>query len=109
MKDTSIEASWRDTARRGRTAAGRMLDEASGVVPAFGDAARAAADALRVAGRKASAVMADLTDEARGTDMIRRGVETRGQMVNRVQAQPLASVLIAAGIGLIAGMFLSRR
>ncbi len=103
MKHTAIETGWRDTARRGRATAGRMLDEASDAVPTFGDAARAAAGALRVAGRKASAVMADLTDEARDT-----GQKTREQMVSRVQAQPLASMLIAAGFGLIAGMFLSR-
>lgn len=103
MNDT-IESNLRDAARHGQAAARQAIDEATDAVPTFGDAARATADALRVAGRKASAVMSDLKEEALDT-----GTKTREQVASRVQAQPMTSVLIAAALGLIAGLFLSSR
>ena len=103
MNDT-IESNLRDAARHGQDAARQAIDEATDAVPTFGDAARATADALRVAGRKASAVMSDLKEEALDT-----GTKTREQVASRVQAQPMTSVLIAAALGLIAGLFLSSR
>jgi ElaB/YqjD/DUF883 family membrane-anchored ribosome-binding protein len=104
MSDTHIETSLRDAARQGEAAARRVMDEANDVIPSFADAARATADALRVAGRKASAVMSDLTEEARGT-----GVKTREQVVSKVQAQPMTAVLVAAALGLVAGLLLTRQ
>jgi len=103
MSDT-IETNLRDAARHGQTAARQAMDQVSEAIPTFGGAARATADALRVAGRKASSVMADLSEEARDT-----GAKTRDQVVNQVQAQPMTSVLIAAAVGLLAGLFLSRQ
>jgi ElaB/YqjD/DUF883 family membrane-anchored ribosome-binding protein len=35
--------------------------------------------------------------------------EAREQVVTRVQAQPLTAVLLAAGVGMLAGMLLLRR
>jgi ElaB/YqjD/DUF883 family membrane-anchored ribosome-binding protein len=101
MSDTS---SFRGAARQGQAAADRVMDEATDAIPAFADAARATADALRVAGRKASAVMSDLTEEARDT-----GMKTRDQMVSKVQAQPMTAILVAAALGLVAGLLLTRQ
>jgi ElaB/YqjD/DUF883 family membrane-anchored ribosome-binding protein len=101
MSDTS---SFRGAARQGQAAANRVLDEATDAVPSFADAARATADALRVAGRKASAVMSDLSEEARDT-----GMKTRDQMVSTVQAQPMTAILVAAALGLVAGLLLTRQ
>jgi ElaB/YqjD/DUF883 family membrane-anchored ribosome-binding protein len=100
MSDTNF----RGAARQGQAAANRMIDEASDAVPSFADAARATTDALRVAGRKASGVMADLTEEARET-----GMKTREQLVSTVQSQPMTSILVAAGLGLVAGLLLTRQ
>ena len=104
MSDTEFETRVRGAASQGEAAARRAMDEAADAIPSFSDAARATADALRVAGRKASAMMADLTDEARDT-----GMRTREQVASRVQAQPMTAILIAAAIGLVAGMFMSRK
>jgi len=78
-------------------AAERAADEA---IPMFTDAARMAGDAVRSAGKRASALFTDLSE----------GVpEAREQVVTRVQAQPLTAVLLAAGVGMLAGMLLLRR
>jgi ElaB/YqjD/DUF883 family membrane-anchored ribosome-binding protein len=99
----SYERDARDAAARAQSNARRGIDEAKDAIPAFGDAARSAADAVLAAGRKASSVMSDLTDDARDT-----GAFTRDQFVSQVREQPMAAVLIAAALGLIAGLFLSR-
>jgi ElaB/YqjD/DUF883 family membrane-anchored ribosome-binding protein len=104
MSETHIESGLRGAARQGEAAARRVIDEANEAIPTFSDAARATADALRVAGRKASAVMSDFKDEARDT-----GVKTREQVASRVQAQPMTSILVAAALGLVAGLLISRQ
>jgi ElaB/YqjD/DUF883 family membrane-anchored ribosome-binding protein len=104
MSDTHLETGLRGAARQGEAAARRAIDEAADAIPTFSDAARATADAFRVAGRKASTVMADITEEARGT-----GVKTRDQVASTVQAQPMTSILVAAALGLVAGLLLSRK
>lgn len=96
-----------DAARQGEAvarSAQKAINDAAEAIPSFSDAARATADALRVAGRKASAVISDFTDEARDT-----GMKTRDQVASRVQAQPMTSILIAGAVGLIVGLFLSSR
>jgi ElaB/YqjD/DUF883 family membrane-anchored ribosome-binding protein len=48
--------------------------------------------------------MADLTEEARDT-----GAKTRDQVSSRVQAQPMTSIVVAAALGLVAGLLMSRQ
>lgn len=100
----SIQNDVRDAAKHGQAAVRDAYDQVSDAVPSFADAARATADAFRVAGRKASAVMADLKEEALDT-----GARTREQVASRVQSQPMTSVLVAAALGLIAGLLISRQ
>ena len=104
MSETHMD---RDTihgaAHQAEKAVHRVIDAGADAIPSFGDAARATADALRVAGRKASAVMTEFGEEARDA-----GVKTRDEVVTRVQAQPLTSVLVAAALGFIAGLMLPR-
>ncbi len=102
MSDTHIESNLRGAVRQGQAAAQKTIDDATDAMPSFADAARATADALRVAGRKASAMMADLSEEARDT-----GAKTRDQVASKVQAQPMTSILIAAALGLVAGLLMS--
>jgi ElaB/YqjD/DUF883 family membrane-anchored ribosome-binding protein len=104
MSDTQFESNMRGAVRQGEAAARRAIDEASDAMPTFADAARATGDALRVAGRKAASVMADLTEEARDT-----GAKTRDQVSSRVQAQPMTSIVVAAALGLVAGLLMSRQ
>ena len=104
MSESQVESGLHNAVRQGQAAAQRMGEQASEVMPGFTDAARATADALRIAGRRASAVMSDLKDEARDT-----GMKTREQVASRVQEQPMTSILIAAAVGLIAGLLLSRQ
>jgi ElaB/YqjD/DUF883 family membrane-anchored ribosome-binding protein len=73
-------------------------------IPSLNETTRAARDALRESGRKASAIINDLGNQACDT-----GARTRDQIVRQVESQPLTSVLLAAGIGLLAGVLLSRR
>jgi len=103
MSETQMETTLKGAARQGEAAARRVMDQAGDAMPTFADAARATADALRVAGRKASAVMADLTEEARDT-----GMKTRDQVATKVRAQPMMAVLVAAALGLVAGLLLTR-
>jgi len=98
-----MESTLKGAARQGEATARRVMDQASEAMPTFSDAARATVDALRVAGRKASSVVADLTEEARDT-----GVKTRDQVATKVRAQPMTAVLIAAALGLVAGLLLTR-
>ena len=104
MSDTHLETSLQDAVRQGQASARQMMDDDADATPSFADAARATADAIRVAGRKASAVMADIKEEARDT-----GTKTREQVVGRVQAQPMTSLLVVAALGLVAGLLMSRR
>jgi ElaB/YqjD/DUF883 family membrane-anchored ribosome-binding protein len=73
-------------------------------VAAFTEAARAAADMLRETGRKATEAVSHLADDAYET-----GTKTRDEVAHRVVDQPLTAVLLAAGIGLLAGLLFSRR
>jgi len=78
----------------------RMVDE----VPSFSEATKAARDALRVASRKATATFNDLSGEALET-----GAKAREQIVRQVESQPMTAILLAAGVGLLAGLLWARR
>jgi ElaB/YqjD/DUF883 family membrane-anchored ribosome-binding protein len=66
--------------------------------------AKVAMDALRDAGRGASAAASELGEEA-----YQMGARTSAQIARQVETQPITSVLIAASLGLVAGMLLARR
>jgi ElaB/YqjD/DUF883 family membrane-anchored ribosome-binding protein len=86
---------------------GGMGAEANGeshVVHDLREGVRTTTDALRDAGRRASEVMSEFGESA-----YQAGNKTRAQVAGQVEAQPIASILIAASIGLIAGALLFRR
>ncbi len=64
------------------------------------DAANAASSAVRDASRKVSSTMGDISDRANAAS---------SDLSHRVEQQPLTSVLIAAGAGLLVGILLARR
>jgi ElaB/YqjD/DUF883 family membrane-anchored ribosome-binding protein len=66
--------------------------------------ARVAMDALRDAGRGASAAVSELGDGA-----YQAGARTGARIARQVEAQPMTSVIVAASLGLIAGVLLARR
>jgi ElaB/YqjD/DUF883 family membrane-anchored ribosome-binding protein len=66
--------------------------------------ARIAMDALRDAGRGASAAVSELGDDA-----WQAGARTGARLSRQVEAQPMTSVIIAASLGLVAGVLLTRR
>jgi ElaB/YqjD/DUF883 family membrane-anchored ribosome-binding protein len=68
------------------------------------ESARATSDALREACRGASAAISDLSEEA-----YQIGSQTGARISRQVEAQPMTSLLVAASIGLVAGVFLARR
>jgi ElaB/YqjD/DUF883 family membrane-anchored ribosome-binding protein len=68
------------------------------------ESARATSDALREACRGASAAISDLSEEA-----YQIGSQTGARISRQVEAQPMTSLLVAASVGLIAGVFLARR
>jgi len=70
----------------------------------LGEGARATASALRDAYRGASATVSDLSGEA-----YQIGTKTSAQIARTVESQPMTAVLIAASLGLVAGILLSRR
>ena len=80
-----------------RSGASRAMDD---VIPALEDAARTAAATLRDVSGRASSLLSELRDSV---------PDTRDQMAGRVRAQPLTAVLVAAGVGLLTGLILSRR
>lgn len=82
------------------TQAERIIEE----IPSFSETTKAAREALRVAGRKATATFNDLSGEAMET-----GGKAREQIVRQVESQPLTAVLLAAGVGLLAGLLWARR
>jgi len=65
---------------------------------------QAAADVLCDAGRKASVAVKELSDGA-----YQIGSRTGTRVARQVEAQPMTSVVIAASLGLIAGVLLARR
>jgi ElaB/YqjD/DUF883 family membrane-anchored ribosome-binding protein len=83
-----------------RDAKSTAAHAAKDTIPVFSEAARATADAWRAAGRKASAMMSDLGDAV---------PEKREEVARHVQSRPLTAVLVAAGVGLLAGLLLARR
>lgn len=66
--------------------------------------ARIAMDALRDAGRGASAAVSDI-----GGGAYQAGARTGAQIARQVEAQPMTSVIVAASLGLVAGILLARR
>jgi ElaB/YqjD/DUF883 family membrane-anchored ribosome-binding protein len=66
--------------------------------------ARVAMDALRDAGRGASAAVSEL-----GGGAYQAGARTSAQIARQVEAQPMTSVIVAASLGLVAGILLARR
>lgn len=82
------------------TQAERIIEE----VPSFSETTKAAREALRVASRKATATFNDLSGEAMET-----GTKAREQIVRQVESQPLTAILLAAGVGMLAGLLWARR
>jgi ElaB/YqjD/DUF883 family membrane-anchored ribosome-binding protein len=68
------------------------------------NAARTAANSTNDAGRKAVSAMGDLGEDAYAT-----GAKVGTKVARHVEAQPLAALLVAGSVGLIAGLLLSRR
>jgi ElaB/YqjD/DUF883 family membrane-anchored ribosome-binding protein len=68
------------------------------------DNGRHVAEALREAGRGASVAMTEV-----GGAAYRMGTKTGAQIAHEVEARPMTSVVIAASLGLITGLLLSRR
>ncbi len=66
--------------------------------------ARQAMDALREAGRGASAAVSEL-----GGGAYQAGARTGAQIVRQVEAQPMTAVVVAASLGVVAGVLLARR
>ncbi len=69
-----------------------------------GDAANQAGAAVREAGRKIGAAASDL-----GQHAYRKGADATQDVARRVEEQPLSAVMVAAGIGFVAGLLFSRR
>lgn len=78
--------------------------ERSDALRGLREGARMTTDAVCEAGYKASAVMKELGDGA-----YQFGSKTGARVARQVEAQPLTSALIAASLGVIVGMWLSRR
>lgn len=70
----------------------------------LGEAARATAEAVRDVGRKASAAMTEVGEEA-----YRTGARGGAHVGRYIGAHPVTSIAIAASLGLFAGLLLSRR
>jgi ElaB/YqjD/DUF883 family membrane-anchored ribosome-binding protein len=82
----------------------RAIEEgAEAVRPAIDDAARATGEAFRRASRKASAVVSEFGGQALDT-----GTTKRDQLASHVQTQPVTSIVIAAALGLVAGLLFAR-
>jgi len=88
------------------SSASRKHDDAvaSGVFPDLHKGARFARDTFRDAARGAAVAA---TGFAESTYDI--GTKAGARVVRQVEAQPMASALIAASLGMIAGLLLSRR
>jgi ElaB/YqjD/DUF883 family membrane-anchored ribosome-binding protein len=69
-----------------------------------GDAANTAGAAMRNAGAQIRDTAADF-----GARVRKSADETTNDLVKRVEKQPLSSIMVAAGVGLVAGMLLARR
>ena len=68
------------------------------------DNAKIAMDALRDASRGATAAVSEL-----GEGAYQAGARTGAQIARQVEAQPMTSVILAASLGLVAGVLLARR
>jgi ElaB/YqjD/DUF883 family membrane-anchored ribosome-binding protein len=95
-----------DSIHEGLTAANAELrgNSESQTMRGLRENAKATTEALRDAGRKVSATASEL-----GENAYQFGSKTGAQIAHTVEEQPMASVLIAAALGLIAGMLLARR
>jgi ElaB/YqjD/DUF883 family membrane-anchored ribosome-binding protein len=69
-----------------------------------GEAANAAGAAVRDAGAHIRDAAADFGARVRKT-----ADGTANDLAKRVEQQPLSSIVVAAGVGLVAGMLLARR
>ncbi len=67
-------------------------------------AIHATSEALKDAGRKAAVTMNDLAEAASAT-----GAKAREHVSRQVEEQPVASLLMAAAMGLVVGVLLTRR
>ncbi len=68
------------------------------------ESARLTTDALCDAGRKATAAVREVGEGAYDI-----GSRTGAQVVHQMETWPIASLLVAATVGMIAGMLLARR
>jgi ElaB/YqjD/DUF883 family membrane-anchored ribosome-binding protein len=69
-----------------------------------GEAANAAGAAVRDARAQIRDVAADI-----GARVRKSADETANDLAKRVERQPLSSIVVAAGVGLVAGLLLARR
>ena len=70
----------------------------------IGEAIRATADSVRDAGSKASESVTQAS-----ADMCRTTTAARDSLSRCVESQPLASVAVAAALGLVTGLLMFRR
>jgi ElaB/YqjD/DUF883 family membrane-anchored ribosome-binding protein len=103
MSETQFENATKNFGTSAEYASSSTARAVEDTIPKFAEAARATADAVRASGRKASAVMADF-----GEDAVDKSKQARDEVVERVKTQPIAALLIAAGVGLLAGVLLGR-
>ena len=80
-----------------------MLESIPAEAKLVGETISATADAVRDAGHKASAVIADA-----GKDAYETGSAAHASLVRQVTAQPMAAIAAAGVIGLVAGLLFAR-
>jgi len=75
----------------------------SGDKTTIGDAVRSTAETVQEAGQQATSAISEATKS-----MCSFSMKARDNLTRTVEAQPVASVVLAAALGLMAGLFLSR-
>ena len=104
MSDTRYDRQFRSAERDIRDKVGNTARAAEDINQQISEAAAEAGEALRDAARRVSAVAGDVGQRA-----YEQGNRYSKEMMDRVERQPLTSLAIAAGIGFVAGMLLTRR
>jgi ElaB/YqjD/DUF883 family membrane-anchored ribosome-binding protein len=108
MSETEIRRTWRDVGREIENDGSFAADAATKAMSEFGQkASEAAGDAgaaIRDASRKVGAAASDM-----GNDVYDRSRRMGRDAADRIQAQPVASVIVAAVAGLFAGLLIARR
>jgi hypothetical protein len=89
--------------RRDRPGTPETNGDAS-VLRGLRESVRVTGDAFCAAGQKASAAIQELSDGA-----VQIGTRTGARVARQVEAQPMASAIVAASLGMIIGLLLPRR